>query len=81
MHKKTIFHWDDPLRLELQLTDVEKAVRQEAFEYAQEFLAPRVIEATRTEKFDPSIVREMGEQLAGLWFPRPEPCLLRSCSP
>jgi glutaryl-CoA dehydrogenase len=62
MHKKTIFHWDDPLRLELQLTDVEKAVRQEAFEYAQEFLAPRVIEATRTEKFDPSIVREMGER-------------------
>jgi len=62
MHKKAIFHWDDPLRLELQLTDVEKAVRQEAFEYAQEFLAPRVIEATRTEKFDPSIVREMGER-------------------
>jgi hypothetical protein len=21
MHEKTIFHWDDPLRLELQLTD------------------------------------------------------------
>jgi glutaryl-CoA dehydrogenase len=64
MNDKTIFRWDDPFRLDLQLTDVENEVRQKAFEYAQEFLAPRVIEASRMEKFDelPSIVREMGER-------------------
>ena len=62
--EKVAFHWDDPLRLDLQLTDVEREVQQKAFEYAQEFLLPRVVEATRTENYKdvPSILKEMGER-------------------
>jgi glutaryl-CoA dehydrogenase len=62
MPEKPTFHWDDPLRLDLQLTDTEKWVQREAAAYAQERLLPRVIEATRTQSFDPAIVREMGER-------------------
>ena len=59
---KVIFHWDDPLRLDLQLTDVEKHVQQKAFKYAQESLLPRVLEAHRTENYEgiPSLVKELG---------------------
>src|SRR5258708_36137131 len=62
MPQSATFHWDDPLRLDLQLTDIEKSVQLEAAAYAQERLLPRVIEATRTQSFDPAIVREMGER-------------------
>ena len=62
MPQSATFHWDDPLRLDLQLTDIEKSVQLEAAIYAQERLLPRVIEATRTQSFDPAIVREMGER-------------------
>jgi glutaryl-CoA dehydrogenase len=62
MPQSATFHWDDPLRLDLQLTDIEKSVQLEAAAYAQERLLPRVIEATRTQSFDPAIVREMGEK-------------------
>ena len=43
---------------------MEKEVQQKAFEYAQEFLLPRVVEATRTENYKdvPSILKEMGER-------------------
>jgi glutaryl-CoA dehydrogenase len=58
---KTRFHWDDPLLLETQLTDDERAVRDAARAYCQDRLAPRVLEAFRHEKTDPSIFREMGE--------------------
>src|SRR5580704_8098179 len=60
--EKVTFHWDDPLRLDLQLTDVEKEVQQRAFEYAQEFLLPRVVEAHRKENYEdvPSLVKELG---------------------
>jgi glutaryl-CoA dehydrogenase len=62
MPQSATFHWDDPLRLDLQLTDIEKSVQLEAAAYARERLLPRVIEATRTQSFDPAIVREMGER-------------------
>jgi glutaryl-CoA dehydrogenase len=62
MPQKPTFHWDDPLRLDLQLTDTEKSVQREAAAYAQKRLLPRVIEATRTQSFDPAIVREMGDR-------------------
>src|ERR1700757_2969822 len=60
--EKAIFHWDDPLRLDLQLTDVEKEVQQKAFEYAQGSLLPRALEAHRTENYEdiPSLVKELG---------------------
>jgi glutaryl-CoA dehydrogenase len=62
MPQPATFHWNDPLRLDLQLTAGEKAVQREAAEYAQQYLMPRVIEATRSQSFDPAIVREMGER-------------------
>src|SRR5262249_3774495 len=60
--EKAIFHWDDPLRLDLQLTDVEKEVQQKAFEYAQGSLRPRALEAHRTENYEniPALVKELG---------------------
>ncbi len=55
------FHWDDPLLLDQQLSDDERAVRDAARSYCQERLATRVTEAFRHEKTDPAIFREMGE--------------------
>jgi glutaryl-CoA dehydrogenase len=58
---KASFKWDDPLLLEDQLSDDERMVRDAARAYAQDKLAPRVLEAFRHEKADPSIFGEMGE--------------------
>lgn len=61
MTAKPHFHWQDPLLLEQQLGEDEKAVREAAAAYCQEKLAPRVLEAFRRESTDPAIFREMGE--------------------
>ena len=58
---KASFHWDDPLLLDQQLTDDERAVRDAARAYAQDRLAPRVLEAFRNGTTDAAIFREMGE--------------------
>jgi len=58
---KAIFHEDDPLLLDAQLSDDERAVADATRAYCQEKLAPRVLEAFRNEKTDISIYREMGE--------------------
>ncbi len=55
------FHWDDPLLLEEQLTDEERMVRDAARDYAQERLAPRIVDAFRREHTDPAIFKEMGD--------------------
>jgi len=55
------FKWDDPLLLDRQLTEDERMVREAAARYAQDRLAPRVLEAFRQEKSDLAIFREMGE--------------------
>jgi glutaryl-CoA dehydrogenase len=55
------FHWDDPLLLEAQLTPEEIMVRDAARQYAQQELAPRILQAFREEKADPAVFREMGE--------------------
>ena len=55
------FHWDDPLLMEAQLTPEEIMVRDAARDYAQERLAPRIVQAFREERADPAIFREMGE--------------------
>jgi glutaryl-CoA dehydrogenase len=57
---KTAFHWDDPLLLEQQLSEDERAVRDAARAYCQERLAPRVLEGFRHERTDPAIFPEMG---------------------
>ncbi|AOB30124.1 acyl-CoA dehydrogenase [Bordetella sp. H567] len=61
MSSNPSFHWQDPLLLDSQLTDDERMVRDAAAAYAQDKLAPRVLEAFRHEKTDPAIFREMGE--------------------
>ena len=69
-HAKATFQWDDALLLDQQLTDDERAVRDAARAYCQDKLAPRVLEAFRHEKTDPSIFREMGELgLLGVTIP------------
>jgi glutaryl-CoA dehydrogenase len=55
------FDWQDPLALDGQLAEDERAVRDAAQAYCQQRLAPRVLEAFRHEKTDPAIFREMGE--------------------
>jgi glutaryl-CoA dehydrogenase len=61
MAAKASFHWDDPLLLDAQLSDDERAVRDAARAYAQDRLSPRVLEQFRHETVDANIFREMGE--------------------
>jgi glutaryl-CoA dehydrogenase len=64
------FDWEDPFRLDDQLTEEERMLRDAARAYAQEKLQSRVIEAYREEKTDPAIFREMGEMgLLGVTIP------------
>ena len=58
---REIFDWADPFKLTEQLSADERMVLDTAHAYAQEKLAPRVLEAFRHEKTDPEIFREMGE--------------------
>ena len=60
--KKAVFDWADPFGMEIQLTEEERMVSDMARGYADEYLAPRIIEAYREEKTDLSIFREMGER-------------------
>src|SRR6195256_6146004 len=54
------FRWDDPLRFDDQLAEDERLIRDTAHRYAQDKLAPRVIEAYMEEKTDRAIFHEMG---------------------
>ena len=64
------FDWEDPFRLNDQLTEEERMLRDAARAYAQEKLQPRVIAAYREEKTDPGIFAEMGEMgLLGVTVP------------
>jgi len=64
------FSWEDPFRLESQLTEEERLIRDTAAAYAQEKLQPRVIEAYAQEKVEPEIFAEMGETgLLGVTVP------------
>src|SRR6204780_2201665 len=57
----TAFQWDDALRLESELSDDERAIRDAAREFCQDKLFARVLMANRLEKFDREIMNEMGE--------------------
>ena len=57
---KAEFNWEDPLLLDQQLSEEERMVRDAARAYAQDKLAPRVLESFRNETTDPEIFREMG---------------------
>jgi glutaryl-CoA dehydrogenase len=64
------FDWEDPFRLNDQLTEEERMLRDAARAYAQEKLQPRVVAAYREETTDPGIFREMGEMgLLGVTIP------------
>ncbi|PWE33722.1 acyl-CoA dehydrogenase [Maritimibacter sp. 55A14] len=64
------FDWDDPFRLEDQLSEDERMMRDAARAYAQEKLQPRVIAAYREAETDPGIFAEMGEMgLLGVTVP------------
>ena len=55
------FQWDDALRLDDQLGEDERAMRDAAHAYCQDKLFPRVLSANRHERFDREIMNEMGE--------------------
>ena len=83
--KDSAFQWADPLDLEGQLSEEERLVRDTARGFAQDYLAPRIVEAYREEKYDPTILLEMGKLgLIGptipedLWRRRARLCLLRA---
>lgn len=61
MAVKASFHWDDPLLLDSQLSDDERAVRDAAQAYCQDRLSTRVLDQFRHETVDAGIFREMGE--------------------
>ncbi|MGB3279143.1 MAG: acyl-CoA dehydrogenase family protein, partial [Pseudorhodobacter sp.] len=64
------FDWEDPFRLDDQLTEEERMLRDGARAYAQEKLQPRIKAAYRDETTDPGIFREMGEMgLLGVTVP------------
>ena len=70
MAKNAPFDWADPFRLDDQLSDEERMIRDSARAYAQERLMPRVTEAYLHEHTDPAIFREFGELgLLGVTIP------------
>ncbi|XP_063235528.1 glutaryl-CoA dehydrogenase, mitochondrial isoform X1 [Bacillus rossius redtenbacheri] len=54
------FSWQDPLNLELQLTEDEVMMRNSFRSYCSEKLLPRIVAANRNEVFDRDIMRELG---------------------
>ena len=73
--KSAAFQWDDPFLFERQLTGDERMIRDTARDYAQDKLAPRVIEAYAQERTDPEIFAEMGALgLLGLTLPEDYGC-------
>jgi len=54
------FDWTDPFNLDDQLDEDERMIRDTAQAYAQDKLAPRIIDAFNHETTDINIFREMG---------------------
>ncbi|MGB7269284.1 MAG: acyl-CoA dehydrogenase [Albidovulum sp.] len=64
------FDWEDAFRMEDQLSEEERMMRDGARAYATEKLMPRVTAAYRDEATDPAIFREMGDMgLLGITIP------------
>lgn len=55
------FNWEDPFLFNEQLTEEERMVQESVAKYAQDKLAPRVVDMYRNEGVDRSIFNEMGE--------------------
>ena len=54
-------NWEDILRLDSQLTEEERMIRDNVREYCSKSLMPRILDANRNETFHPEIYKEMGE--------------------
>ena len=54
-------NWEDILRLDGQLTEEERIIRDNVREYCRKSLMPRILEANRNEIFHPEIYKEMGD--------------------
>lgn len=62
-HERTAkpdFDWADPFRLDDQLTEEERMVRDTARDFAQARLQPGITDAYMTENFDRKLMEEMG---------------------
>ena len=69
------FDWADPFRLDEQLTEDERMIRDSARDFAQGMLLPRVTEAYLSETTDPTLFREMGKfGLLGVTLPEKYGC-------
>lgn len=55
------YNWEDPIGLESNLTEDEKALRDSAADFAAEYLQPRVKNMARAEAWDPTILPAMGQ--------------------
>jgi len=54
-------NWEDIFRLEDQLTEEERMIKNNVREYCKQSLMPRILEANRNENFHTEIYKEMGE--------------------
>jgi glutaryl-CoA dehydrogenase len=54
-------NWEDILKLDGQLTEEERMIRDNVREYCRKSLMPRILEANRNEIFHPEIYKEMGD--------------------
>jgi glutaryl-CoA dehydrogenase len=61
MLKDAAFVWEDPLGIESELSEEERMVQESTRGFAQEKLMPRVVEAWREEKYDPTLIPQMGK--------------------
>ncbi len=61
MAAETAFDWSDPLLLDDQLDEEERLIRDVARRFAQDRLAPLILEWNRHERFDSGIMREFAE--------------------
>ena len=64
------FDWADPLRLEGQLTEDERMLRDAAHTFAQDTLQPKIVDAYREATVDADVFKQMGDAgLLGLTIP------------
>tara|TARA_Y100001934_G_scaffold59533_1_gene73771 strand:- start:11029 stop:12210 length:1182 start_codon:yes stop_codon:yes gene_type:complete len=61
LSENAAFDWSDPLLLDDQLDEEERLIRDSARRFAQDRLAPLILEWNRHEQFDTEIMREFGE--------------------
>ena len=54
------FDWQDPFLLDSQLSEDERMIAATAKSFAEDVLAPGIIDANRNETFDKNIMKEMG---------------------